>query len=246
MLCSDFFYFSNFTFLPFCPSNQQITKGGNIKRILLCALSLLMDSVGYAEDISIRYNGSSAKVKQTATDSVKVTVDGARVSIESLYKDHKLTLLLKGKSDDGQLLLKAAGKAKIKLDGLNLTSREGAPLDLKNKKKVEVAAAKGIASKGKITINSGNVTVRTTSAGAEGIEGKQGIVFNGGNVDALSPDDAINANATIEFNDAHVIARSTGNDAVDSNPEGGFFMTFGGNNQDMDPAIVIGGGTVYA
>ena len=194
-----------------------------------------MDSVGYAEDISIRYNGSSAKVKQTATDSVKVTVDGARVSIESLYKDHKLTLLLKGKSDDGQLLLKAAGKAKIKLDGLNLTSREGAPLDLKNKKKVEVVAAKDIASKGKITINSGNVTVRTTSAGAEGIEGKQGIVFNGGNVDALSPDDAINANATIEFNDAHVIARSTGNDAVDSNPEGGFFMPFGGNNQDMDP-----------
>lgn len=184
-------------------------------------MSLLMDSVGYAEDISIRYNGSSAKVKQTATDSVKVTVDGARVSIESLYKDHKLTLLLKGKSDDGQLLLKAAGKAKIKLDGLNLTSREGAPLDLKNKKKVEVVAA-------------------------EGIEGKQGIVFNGGNVDALSPDDAINANATIEFNDAHVIARSTGNDAVDSNPEGGFFMTFGGNNQDMDPAIVIRGGTVYA
>ena len=205
-----------------------------------------MDSVGYAEDISIRYNGSSAKVKQTATDSVKVTVDGARVSIESLYKDHKLTLLLKGKSDDGQLLLKAAGKAKIKLDGLNLTSREGAPLDLKNKKKVEVAAARGIASKGKITINSGNVTVRTTSAGAEGIEGKQGIVFNGGNVDALSPDDAINANATIEFNDAHVIARSTGNDAVDSNPEEGFFMPFGGNNQDMDPTIVIRGGTVYA
>lgn len=384
-----------------------------MKRILLCALSLLMGSVSYAEDITIRYNGSSAKVSQTATDSVMVTVDGARVSIESLYKDHKLTLLLKGKSDDGQLLLKSAGKAKIKLDGLNLTSREGAPFDLKNKKKVEVVAAKGtentltitacndtanhkaaviwskdkllfsgkgtlnivatgdgcrgiktkkditieeltlnvttsgdnlgekpfgfggfppfgndsikeggfpgfpgafpggfpggfpegfpmpndsiirggfpgfpsgfpggfpnfgnreendsieggfpgggfagkhkyvssakgIASKGKVTINSGNVTVRTTTAGAEGIEGKQGIVFNGGNVDVLSPDDAINANATIEFNGAHVIARSTGNDAIDSNPKGGFFMPFGGNNQDMDPAIVIRGGTVYA
>ena len=340
-----------------------------MKRILLCALSLLMGSVSYAEDITIRYNGSSAKVSQTATDSVMVMVDGARVSIESLYKDHKLTLLLKGKSDDGQLLLKSAGKAKIKLDGLNLTSREGAPFDLKNKKKVEVVAAKGtvntltitacndtanhkaaviwskdkllfsgkgtlnivatgdgcrgiktkkditieeltlnvttsgdnlgekpfgfggfpsfpggfpggfpnfgnreendsieggfpaggfagkhkyvssakgIASNGKVTINSGNVTIRTTTAGAEGIEGKQGIVFNGGNVDVLSPDDAINANATIEFNGAHVIARSTGNDAIDSNPKGGFFMPFGGNNQDMDPAIVIRGGTVYA
>jgi hypothetical protein len=374
-----------------------------MKRILLWTLSLLLGNVCHAEDITIRYNGSSAKVAQTANDSVKVTVDGARVSIESQYTSHKLTILLKGKSDDGQLRLKTAGKAKVRLDGLNLTSQEGAPLDLKNKKKVEIVAAKGtentltitackdtanhkaaviwskdkllfsgkgtlnivatgdgcrgiktkkditieeltlnvttsgdnlgekpfsfggfpgfpggfpmfndstmragfpgfpggfpmfndstmragfpmfndstmragfpmfndstqgglaggfagkhkyvsstkgIASKGKITINSGNVTVRTTTPGAEGIEGKQGIVFNGGSVDVLSPDDAINAGATIEFNGAHVTARSTGNDAVDSNPPGGFFMPFGGNsNQDTDPAIVIRGGTVYA
>ena len=111
-----------------------------------------------------------------------------------------------------------------------------------------VASTKGIASKGKITINSGNVTVRTSTAGAEGIEGKDGIVFNGGDIDVMTPDDAINANATIEFNGANVIARSTGNDAVDSNPKGGFFMPFGGNNnqEDTDPAIIIRGGTVYA
>jgi hypothetical protein len=110
-----------------------------------------------------------------------------------------------------------------------------------------VASTKGIASKGKIIINSGNVTVKTSTAGAEGIEGKEGIVLNGGNVDVLATDDAINANATIEFNGAHVIARSIGNDAVDSNPKGGFFMPFGGNNeQDTEPAIVIKGGIVYA
>lgn len=110
-----------------------------------------------------------------------------------------------------------------------------------------IASTKGIASKGKITINSGNITVRTSTAGAEGIEGKEGVVFNGGNVDVLTTDDAINANATIEFNGANVIARSMGNDAVDSNPKGGFFMPFGGNNnqQDSTPAIIIRGGTVY-
>ena len=388
-----------------------------MKNILLGTLLLLIGNICHAEDITIRYNGSSAKVKQTTRDSVKVTVKGAHVSIENLYKDHKLTLLLKGDSNDGQLVLKTDGKAKIKLDGLNLTSQEGAPLELKNKKKVEVvavkgtkntltvtacndtvnhkaaaiwakgklqlsgkgtlniiatgdgcrgiktkkditieeltlnvttsgnhlgekpfsfggfpgmpeggfpnfgdfqmpeggfpnfggfpmpndstmhggfpifggfpgmpeggfqmpeggfpnfggfpmpndstmqggfagkhkyvASTKGIASKGKITINSGNVTVRTSTAGAEGIEGKDGIVFNGGNIDVMTPDDAINANATIEFNGANVIARSTGNDAVDSNPKGGFFMPFGGNNnqEDTDPAIIIRGGTVYA
>ena len=399
-----------------------------MKKTLLWTLFLLIGNACYAEDITIKYNGSKAKVTQNVKDSVNVTVDGANVSIESLYKDHQLTLLLKGKSNDGQLVLKTDGKAKIKLDGLNLTSREGAPLELKNKKKVEVvaskgtentltitacndtanhkaaaiwakgklqfsgkgtlnvvatgdgcrgiktkkditieeltlnvttsgnhlgekpfsfggfpgmpeggfpnfggfpmpsdstmhggfpnfggfpmpgdstmhggfpnfggfprpndstmhggfpnfsmggfpnfgnreendsilggpggfagkhkyvASAKGIASKGKITINSGNVTVRTSTAGAEGIEGKEGVVFNGGNIDVMTLDDAINANATIEFNGGNVIARSTGNDAVDSNPQGGFFMPFGGNNnqEDTDPAIIIRGGTVYA
>ena len=388
-----------------------------MKKVFLGALLLLIGHVCNAEDITIQYNGSSAKVKQTTGDSVKVNVKGAHVSIESLYKNHQLTLLLKGESNDGQLVLKTDGKAKIKLDGLNLTSLEGAPLELKNKKKVEVVAAKGtentltvtacndtanhkaaviwakdklqfsgkgtlnviatgdgcrgiktkkditieeltlnvttsgnhlgekpfgfggfpgmpeggfqmpeggfpnfggfpmpndsimrggfpnfggfpmpndsimrggfpnfpmggfpgfgdredndsiqegpggfagkhkyiastkgIASKGKITINSGNVTVRTSTAGAEGIEGKEGVVFNGGNVDVMTPDDAINAGATIEFNGANVIARSTGNDAVDSNPKGGFFMPFGGNSsqEDTDPAIIIRGGTVYA
>ena len=375
----------------------------DMKKILLWVLPFLMSGVCHAEDITIRFNGATAKVSQKVKDSVNVSIDGASVNIESLYKDHKLTLLLTGKSDDGQLILKTAGKAKVKLDGLTLTSQEGAPICLKNKKKVEivaskgtkntltitacndtanhkaatiwakdkllfsgkgtlnviatgdgcrgikskkditieeltlnvttsgdnlgekpfsfgfpgfdgempdfgnfpnfgggfpeggmpnfggfpeggmpdfggfpeggmpnfggfppfgndsigqggfagkhkyVASTKGIASKGKITINSGNVTVRTSTAGAEGIEGKEGIAFNGGNVDVMTPDDAINANATIEFNGANVMARSTTNDAVDSNPPGGFFMPFGGNReQNSEPAIIVKGGTVYA
>ena len=437
-----------------------------MKKILVWALPFLMGSVCQAEDITIRYNGSTAKVDQKAKDSVTVTVNGANVNVDSKYTSHKLTVLLTGKSDDGQLVLKTAGKAKLTLNKLNLTSQEGAPIDLKNKKKVEIAVAngtentltitacndtanhkaatiwakdklllsgkgtlniiatgdgcrgiktkdditiedltlnvttsgnhlgekpfsfgdfggfgggempdfsnfqmpeggspdfggfggfpgfggeandstrqggfggfpgfggggfpgfggmrpegndstrqggfgggfpnfggggfpnfgeggmpnfggfgggfggfgnpdeegeedeegggmgfggkrkyvastKGIASKGKITINSGNITVKTSTAGAEGIEGKEGVVVNGGMVDVMSPDDAINANATIEFNGGTIIARSKGNDAVDSNPKGGFFMPFGGNNnqEDTDPAIVITGGTIYA
>ena len=384
-----------------------------MKKILLGLLAILMGSVCNAEDITIRFDGETVKVKQKTKDSVSVNIDGAKVSIESLYKSHQLTLRLTGKSDDGHLILKTTGKAKVRLDGLTLTSQEGAPLYLKNKKKVAVeavkgtentltitacndtanhkaaviwakdnlllcgkgtlniiatgdgcrgiktkkditiedltlnvttsgdnlgekpfsfggfpsfdgempdfsafpnfgndstmrggfpmpdfgnfpgfgndstmrggftmpdfgsfpgfgndstgedsltdfgggfggkhkyvASTKGIASKGKITINSGNVTVRTSTAGAEGIEGKEGIVFNGGKVDVVATDDAINANATIEFNGAYVIARSTTNDAVDSNPKGGFFMPFGGNGgQNVDPAIIITSGTVYA
>lgn len=450
-----------------------------MKKYLLWVLLLMMGSMCRADDVTIRFDGSTAKVSlgklrggsrsgksiaatrqgkdaggQMDADSVTVTVDGATVTVESRYAAHKLSLRLTGRSDDGKLVLKTAGKATVTLDNLTLTSQEGAPLWLKNKKKLEivvakgtknsltitacndtanykaaviwakdkllfsgkgtlniiatgdgcrgiktkkditidgptinvttsgdnlgekpfgfpgfngempdfgggfpfpdfggmrpegsdstgfggfpgfpgfngempdfgggfpfpnfggmrpegndstgfggfpgfpgfngempdfgggfpdfdgempdfggmrpegndstdeggfggfggkhkyVAAAKGIASKGVITINSGRVTVRTSTAGAEGIEGKEGIVCNGGTIDVLATDDAMNANAPIAFNGAHVIARSKTNDAVDSNPKNGFFMPFGGNSQqNNDPAIVITGGTVYA
>ena len=68
--------------------------------MLIWALALMMGSVCDAEDITITYNGSKAKVKQSVKDSVTVKVQGANVDIESLYKDHKLTLLVKGKSND--------------------------------------------------------------------------------------------------------------------------------------------------
>lgn len=365
-----------------------------MKKQLLWAVVLIMSAVCHAEDITVSYKGAAAKITGQSGDSVKVTVDGAKVCIKSLYKSHKLTLRLTGKSSDGQLVLITAGKAKVKLDGLTLTSQEGAPLWLKNKKKVEMVAVKdtwntltvtacndtanhkgaviwakdkvlfsgkgvlnviatgdgcrGIKTKKDITVEEltlnvttsgnhlgekpfsfgppgefppfGNDSIRRDSfpappggfpqfgggfppfrgdsikregmppfggempdfggkmpdfsgekpdfggempdfgggfagkhkyyASAKGIEGKQGVVFNGGCVDILSPDDAVNASGTIEFNGADVTARSTGNDAVDANPKTGFFTPFGGNNntdsQEADTAIVIRGGTVYA
>ena len=84
--------------------------------------------------------------------------------------------------------------------------------------------------------------------GAEGIEGKEGVILNDGQVTVNAVDDAINANAAIEFNGAQVVAISTSNDAVDANLAGAFFMPFGGGNQNQqqDPAIIITAGTVFA
>ena len=368
-----------------------------LKNIFILFLGAMMSGIGHAQDITVTYNGSKAKIKQSLKDSVTVTVNGATVNIDSRYEGHKLTLLLKGQSNDGQLILKNQGKVKVTLNNLSLNSQEGAPFHFKNKKKVEIKApkgtentltitacndtvnhkaatiwakgkllftgkgklnivatgdgcrgikskkdimieeltlnvttsgnnlgikpftmpmgdfkmpegafpmqgdsikfpgppnfpdgqpdfskfppmggmhpesgdtikgdfpemptmgfggkhkyyssAKGIASKGKVIINSGNVTVRTSTAGAEGIEGKEGVIFNGGNVDIMCMDDAVNANACIEFNGANVMAYSTGNDAVDANLNNGFFPPFGENKQSDEVAIVIRGGKVFA
>ena len=116
-----------------------------MKKILLLVLPFLMGSVCQAEDINISYDGSKARVQQTVKDSVRVTVDGACVNIESMFTDRKLTIRLTGRSDNGQLVLSSAGKVKVTLSGLTLTSQEGAPLCLKNKKKVEVGERQAIA-----------------------------------------------------------------------------------------------------
>ena len=110
---------------------------------------------------------------------------------------------------------------------------------------------KGIKSDQKVIMNSGTLTVTTSSPGAEGIEGKEGVILNGGNITVTATDDAINANARIEFNGAHIMACSTTNDAIDANLvdffSGGFGGFFGGGSEkNSDPAIIITGGTVYA
>lgn len=134
-----------------------------IKQLLtLIWTSSMMFCVCHAEDITIQYSGLQAKVTQTKKDSVSVTIDGATVNVESLYESHKLTLLLKGSSDNGQFILKTKGKAKLTLDNLNLTSQEGAPLHLKNKKKVEIVAAKG--SENTLTITACNDTANHKAA----------------------------------------------------------------------------------
>lgn len=48
---------------------------------LLCVGNILV-SICHAKDITIRYNGSKAKVTQTKKDSVNVIVNGAKVNIE--------------------------------------------------------------------------------------------------------------------------------------------------------------------
>ena len=113
------------------------------KTLCLLACALLCQGLTMAADITVTFKGNSATVKQSATDSVTVETDGAHVHINSTYKEHRLRVVLKGKSTDGQLILKTAGKAQVRLEGLDLTSQEGAPIWLKNKKRVEIVAAKG-------------------------------------------------------------------------------------------------------
>lgn len=424
-----------------------------MRRFVFCALiGLAFAGIQpiFAEDVVVNFKGNKVDVKNTCKDSVSVDVKGGLVQIVSQYKQRELDIVLKGKCDNGRLVLTTKDKAIVTLDGLMLTSQEGAPLWLKNKKRVKVVAkngtdnelcvaacpdtatmkasvifakdkirfagkgslkvlatadgckgingkkdiaiddltldvqtlgqnlgkdtlgfggfpgfgeggfpgfgeggfpgfgeggfpgfgeggfpgfgeggfpdfgeggfpgfggpreegdttqhhrphgfpggkggfpdfgggfggfggggnsgdpdegdwgfkqryigkTKGIKALGQVIINSGRVSVKTVSSGAEGIEGKKGVIVNGGEVIVDAIDDAINADAPIEFNGGKVVAESHGNDAVDANYGSGMMGfgpgMFGGQantekkdekKDGVDAAITIRGGEVYA
>lgn len=86
-------------------------------------------------------------------------------------------------------------------------------------------AAKAIKSDGNLTVNGGSVTIRTHKTEAEGLESKATLTIANGIVDIEAYDDCINASKHIQIDGGYVYAKSTTNDAIDSN---GTFSITGG------------------
>lgn len=127
-----------------------------------------------AHDIDVKYNGNKADIRHRQQDSITVSANGANVIIENRYRNKKITIRMSGKSDDGSLKLVSEGKVLIEMAGLNLCSKEGAPLWLKNKRKVEISPSKG--TDNTLTIAACQDTASHKSAA---IWAKENILFSG-------------------------------------------------------------------
>ena len=137
----------------------------NFLIILVCMVMCWMTAG--AETITVTYHeNGSAVIGGKDVEGVKITVKGNVVKIKDLRDYEKnlntLTYVLKGKTSDGQFVLNTYVKAKVRMEGLDLTSQEGAPIHLKNKKTVELEAAKGTANR--IVIAACNDTARNKQA----------------------------------------------------------------------------------
>ena len=111
-----------------------------------------------------------------------------------------------------------------------------------------------------ITVNGGEITVKTSGKLAEGMESKGDMTVNDGKISIQAYDDAINTEGVYTQNGGYVYAYSTNNDAVDSNNGksgsivigGGVLMAQGttspdeGIDADNNSFITIKGGTVFS
>ena len=114
------------------------------------------------------------------------------------------------------------------------------------------SSAKAVKSEGDMTVNAGNIIVKTEKNGAEGLESKATLTINGGRVEVQAYDDAINATGNITINGGEVYCYSIGNDGIDSNGTltitGGLIVSSGTNSPECgfdcdNSAFTITGGT---
>ncbi len=94
------------------------------------------DSITFAEPqferiVSINYNGASAKVTiPVSVKGVTSTINGANVILTSTNTTDEITYVATGTSADGSLTINGEYKLTLQLDGLDLTSKSGAAIDI--------------------------------------------------------------------------------------------------------------------
>jgi hypothetical protein len=185
--------------------------------------------------ITITNSGAAAKgiscdkVLLTTGGDITITNSGAGTGSSSSYATAK------GMTSDGSIDLQGGnitiqmsgtGGKGIKSDGtltIGKSDTEGPLLKVTTTgtQYASSSSAKAIKAVGTITVNGGETTINTSTAGAEGMESKlkaaNSIVFNGGKHYFKCYDDCLNTAGCIVFDGGIVVCYSNGNDAIDSN-----------------------------
>ena len=167
-------------------------------------------------NISTSGNGSTYTTASNTTDSYSATGIKADGNIEILGGEITVTAsgtAGKGISADGTLVIGDADNAPT----VNVTTTGKKFLVSGYGDNADYANPKAIKAEGDLTVNNGNVTVKTTQDGGEGLESKATITINGGVIEAETYDDAINASTNITINGGKVYCNASGNDGIDSN-----------------------------
>lgn len=120
------------------------------------------------------------------------------------------------------------------------------------------SSPKGVKADTAIVINGGTINVSTTGKGGEGIESKGTLTINDGNITVRAYDDAINSSSHMYIEGGEICVISTDNDGLDSNGNlymrGGHVMAFGARSPEcgIDAAeeqgytVIFTGGTLLA
>lgn len=118
-----------------------------MKKVFIYVCMALYAFAANAQDlrtIEINYNGSSATVtKPDDVDDVIVSINGAKVTINSITTANEYCYKVSGSANDGTLLIKGSYKLTLELAGVNLTSTTGAAINIDCGKRIAVILDEG-------------------------------------------------------------------------------------------------------
>lgn len=186
--------------------------------------------------VEICYDGNVATVRNPlAYEGVQVSVDGARVTVTSNI-DREVVYVLMGQSDDAMLKLYGDADYELRLNGVDISSTDGAPLNLQSKATAKITLAEGTVnriadSKDYTKVDGESMKACLYAEGAiffdgdglldvnavykHGVHSSKGIEVNGGDITVVCTDsDAVRTADYFRFNDGR-LNLTPADDAVD-------------------------------
>ena len=102
-----------------------------------------IDSITVVHTVTVTFDGDTAYVDLGHAANVTDTIKGAHVNIVSTNSKSELEFVLQGESTHGSLTYDGPLKCKFYLNGLNLTSDEGAAINIQCGKRVDLILREG-------------------------------------------------------------------------------------------------------
>ncbi len=102
-----------------------------------------IDSITVVHTVTVTFDGDTAYVDLGHAPNVTDTIQGANVKLISTDTKNELEFVLQGQSTHGSLYYDGPLKCKFYLNGLNLTSDQGAAIDIKCGKRVDFILNEG-------------------------------------------------------------------------------------------------------
>jgi hypothetical protein len=202
----------------------------------------------YTNETGVKDSYSSACIKSDAHISLlggTITCTSSGTAGKGISADGTLTIGAADASDNALVITASTTGQKILVSGS--TGGNGRP---GGGNSANYANPKIIKSTGNLTVNSGTLRLNGTTDGGEGLESKAILTINGGDIEVRTVDDCLNAAKLIQINGGNIYCKATGNDGIDSN--GTITITGGtvisqGSEEGIDcdnNAFLIKGGTV--
>ncbi len=144
---SSRFSISNYQFMTFSENGAKITIGSNSTDASATFNVAEIDSIVMIHQVKVAYDNSKdtaiVTIPETLEKYVTAEVKGAHVIITNTNEMNEVECELTGEASDGSFTYIGSYKSSIRLAGVNLTSNQGAAIDIKCGKRIALILEDG-------------------------------------------------------------------------------------------------------